>query len=83
MNTFGKIEFKVSDPIVSFCETVIKMFSVKRFAHTPNQSNKLTMICEPIEKSFCEEIEKGYINMDQWNLIKKFNLFEKYSWDIL
>ena len=47
---------KVADPVVSFCETVVETSSLKCFAETPNQRNKLTMLAEPLEKGIAEDI---------------------------
>lgn len=32
-----KIDIKVADPVVSFCETVVETSSLKCFAETPNK----------------------------------------------
>ena len=48
---------QVSDPVVSFCETVVETSSLKCFAETPNKRNKITMISEPLEKGLAEDIE--------------------------
>lgn len=34
---FTEIEIKVSDPVVTFCETVVETSSLKCFAETPNK----------------------------------------------
>jgi len=47
---FTEIEIKVSDPVVTFCETVVETSSLKCFAETPNKENKLTLIAQPLEK---------------------------------
>jgi len=47
---YTEIEIKVSDPVVTFCETVLETSSVKCFAETTNKRNKLTVIAEPLEK---------------------------------
>ena len=54
---YSEIEIKVSDPVVSFCETVVETSSLKCFAETPNRRNKITMISEPLEKGLAEDIE--------------------------
>jgi len=60
--TFSEVEVKVSDPIVSFCETVVETSSIKCFAETPNKKNKLTMVAEPLEKGIAEDIEAGRVS---------------------
>ena len=83
-NLFTEIEIKVSDPVVSFCETVVDSSSVKCFAHTPNNSNKLTFICEPLEKELSLDIEKEKIPIFSLSKENLSNLMrEKYNWDIL
>jgi len=64
---FTEIEIKVSDPVVTFCETVVETSSLKCFAETQNKMNKLTMIAEPLEKGLGEAIEarKVDINWDK------------------
>ena len=42
-------EIKVSDPVVTFCETVSETSSIWCFAQTPNKKNKLTMLAEPLQ----------------------------------
>jgi len=37
--TYSNIEIKISDPCVSFCETVVDTSSIKCSADTPNKKN--------------------------------------------
>ena len=53
---YSEIEVKVADPVVSFCETVVETSSLKCFAETPNQKNKLTMLAEPLDTGIAEDI---------------------------
>ena len=53
---YSEIEVKVADPVVSFCETVVETSSLKCFAETPNQRNKLTMLAEPLDTGIAEDI---------------------------
>jgi len=50
---YAKVEVKVSDPVVSFNETVAEQSSLQCFALTPNKKNKLTMLAEPLDKGGC------------------------------
>ena len=54
---YGDIEIKVSDPSVSFCETVLETSAIKCYAETPNKKNKLTMLANPLEKGLANDIE--------------------------
>ena len=53
---YSEVEVKVADPVVSFCETVVETSSLKCFAETPNQKNKLTMLAEPLDTGIAEDI---------------------------
>lgn len=80
---FTEIEIKVSDPVVTFCETVIETSSLKCFAETPNKKNKITMIAEPLEKGLAEDIENRKVSLD-WDKKRLRNWFQRnYDWDIL
>eukprot|EP01114_Cavostelium_apophysatum_P008768 TRINITY_DN2152_c0_g1_i2.p1 TRINITY_DN2152_c0_g1~~TRINITY_DN2152_c0_g1_i2.p1 ORF type:complete len:970 (-),score=294.30 TRINITY_DN2152_c0_g1_i2:64-2973(-) len=80
---YSEVEIKVSDPVVSFCETVVETSSLKCFAETPNKKNKLTMISEPLEKGLAEDIENGAVSttMEKGKITQFFQT--KYEWDVL
>merc|ERR1712003_48160 len=59
---YSDIDVKVADPVVSFCETVVETSQLKCFSETPNRKNKLTMICEPMEKGLAEDIETNKVD---------------------
>ena len=46
----GGIEIKLSDPVVSFCETVSKSSSFPCTTETPNEKNRITAVAEPLER---------------------------------
>jgi U5 small nuclear ribonucleoprotein component len=80
---YSEIEIKVSDPVVRFCETVVETSSLKCFAETPNKKNKITMICEPLEKEVARDIENMALNI-KWPTKRLGDHFVKaYNWDIL
>uniref|UniRef100_A0A0N5AJ61 Tr-type G domain-containing protein n=1 Tax=Syphacia muris TaxID=451379 RepID=A0A0N5AJ61_9BILA len=80
---FAEIDIKVADPVVTFCETVVETSSLKCFAETPNKKNKLTMICEPLEKGLAEDIETEVVQIG-WNKRRLGEFFQtKYEWDLL
>jgi U5 small nuclear ribonucleoprotein component len=80
---YAEIDIKVSDPVVTFCETVVDTSSLKCFALTPNKKNKLTMICEPLEKGIADDIENSVISVN-WPKVQLGKHFvDSYNWDIL
>ena len=82
-HVYAEIEVKVSDPVVTFCETVVETSSLKCFAETPNARSKLTMIAEPLEKGLAEDIERGAVDI-RWERKRLGEFFQKrYDWDLL
>jgi len=80
---YSEIEIKVADPVVRFCETVVEVSSIKCYAETPNKKNKITMICEPLEKGIAEDIE-NYNILINWSPKQLGSHFMKnYDWDVL
>lgn len=61
---YSEIEIKVSDPSVSFCETVIDTSSIKCYAETPNKKNKLTMTAGPLDNKLADDIENEHISLE-------------------
>lgn len=45
---FSDIEVKISDPVVTFTETVVETSAMACYSDTPNKKNRLTMIAEPV-----------------------------------
>lgn len=80
---FSEIEIKVSDPIVAFSETVIDTSSIACFGNTPNNKNKLTLLCEPLEEGISADIENEIVRID-WEPRDLGDFFKtKYNWDLL
>lgn len=79
---YSEIEIKVSDPIVSFSETVSEISPIKTYAETPNKKNKIAMISGPLDKGLSDDIENGKVSLD-WGKKKLGEFFKKYDWDIL
>ena len=80
---YGEVEIKVSDPCVTFCETIIDTSSIKCTSQTPNKMNKMTFIAEPLDKKLDVDIELEHIDLTQpLDKISKF-FQNQYKWDIL
>ena len=80
---YSGIEIKVSDPCVSFCETVIDTSSIKCTSTTPNQANRLTFIAEPLDKGLDVDIELEHVDL-KWEKDSVGRFFtEQYRWDVL
>lgn len=80
---FSEIEIKVSDPVTTFCETVLETSALKCYADTPNKKNRITMIAEPLERGIAEDIERGRVTMRMTAKERGKFFEEKYQWDLL
>lgn len=69
---YAEVEIKVSEPFVSFAETVADTSSVKCFAETPNKKNQISMISEPLDKGLAEYIDAGMFEMIPNLLVNQF-----------
>jgi len=74
---FAQVEIKVSEPFVTFSETVADTSSVKCVAETPNKKNQIAMIAEPLDKGLAEQIESGMLDLLPNLLVNSF------QWDEL
>lgn len=80
---YSEIEIKVSDPVVTFSETVVDTSSIKCYAETTNKKNRLTMICEPTDNGLNLDIEAGLINMKFDDKYISNFMQDNYKWDLL
>ena len=79
---YARVEVKVADPIVSFCETVVEQ-SIACFGDTPNKKNRLTMLAEPLDKGLAEDVEAGAVDL-AWDRRRIGDFFQaRYGWDLL
>lgn len=64
-NMFSEIEIKISDPSVSFSETVIDTSGMKCYADTANKKNRISALAGPLEKGLMDAIEKELITVER------------------
>ncbi|CAD7965521.1 unnamed protein product [Amoebophrya sp. A25] len=82
---YGDLEIKVSDPIVTFQETVSETSTMKCSAESMNKHNKLFMVCDTLEPAIEADIERGRI-LEHWEVGSKAmrdHFKKEYDWDIL
>jgi U5 small nuclear ribonucleoprotein component len=56
---YAEIEIKVSEPFVSFSETVVDASSIKCVVESANKKNQISMIAEPLDKGLAQYLEQG------------------------
>jgi len=78
---FAQVDFIVSDPVVSYRETVTGTSSQTALAKSPNKHNRLYMEAEPLNDELSNEIEAGKngAKTDPKDRAKIYT--EKYDWD--
>eukprot|EP01135_Chromosphaera_perkinsii_P007717 Nk52_evm6s967 gene=Nk52_evmTU6s967 len=77
----AQIPLKVSDPVVSYRETVTEESEKVCLSKSPNKHNRLYMKAQPFADGLAEDIDKGDINNKQDPKARGRILVDKYEWD--
>jgi len=78
----GGAEIKVSEPVVSFRETVIAESDQVCLSKSPNKHNRLYCVARPLEEGLAEVIDAGTINSREDPKARARKLAEDYGWDV-
>merc|ERR1712070_955354 len=78
---YAQCDFIMSDPVVSYRETVTQESSVTCLSKSPNKHNRLYMTAEPMGEELCKAIEDGPAGPKAEAKDKVKILKEKYDWD--
>merc|ERR1711992_384398 len=78
---YAQCEFIVSDPVVSYRETVTETSSVTCLAKSPNKHNRLYLIAEPMSDELCAAIEDGSCGPKAEAKERARTMREKFDWD--
>merc|ERR1719321_1750372 len=78
---YAQCDFVMSDPVVSYRETVTAESSQQALAKSPNKHNRIYPIAEPIDEELCKDIEEGKAGPKADPKERKKLLKEKYNWD--
>merc|ERR1712161_170164 len=77
---YAQCEFTVSDPVVSYRETVNDTSSVICLAKSPNKHNRIYLTAEPMSDELCNSIEEGKAG-PKAEAKERARLFrEKFEW---
>jgi elongation factor 2 len=74
-------ELKISDPVVSYRETVIAESGVC-LAKSPNKHNRLYCSAVPLDSVLTEHIEKGTITSKEDPKVRARKLVDLFGWDV-
>merc|ERR1719343_793371 len=78
---YAQCEFSVSDPVVSYRETVNEESSQTCLAKSPNKHNRIYLVATPMSDEVCKEIEDGKIGPKAEAKERARILREKFDWD--
>jgi len=78
----GGAPIVVSEPVVSFRETVIAESSQVCLSKSPNKHNRLFVTARPLEEGLAEAIDNNHVTPKDEPKARARLLAEKYNWDV-
>merc|ERR1712066_1157661 len=78
---YAQCEFIVSDPVVSYRETVNELSNQTCLAKSPNKHNRLYLTAEPMSDELCAAIEDGKAGPKAEAKERAKFMREKFDWD--
>merc|ERR1711972_148314 len=78
---YAQCEFTVSDPVVSYRETVSEQSSVTCLAKSPNKHNRIYLEALPMPEEVSKDIEDGKLGPKAEAKERAKVFREKYDWD--
>merc|ERR1719243_213225 len=77
---YAQCDFVMSDPVVSYRETVSQESSQTCLAKSPNKHNRIYLVAEPLDEELCKDIEEGKAGPKADAKERAKLLKEKYEW---
>ena len=81
-NDFMGTEVKVSDPVVSFRETVTEKSATTLLSKSPNKHNRLFVEAEPLSNELTLAIDEGEIKAGADNKLQGRKMADEFGWDV-
>ena len=79
----AKIPLKISDPIVSYRETISEISSQICLSKSPNKLNRLFCRAEPLDENIACEIDSGIIDPKGDTKTRARYLTDTYKWNVM
>ncbi|KAH8592914.1 P-loop containing nucleoside triphosphate hydrolase protein [Bisporella sp. PMI_857] len=76
------VPLRISDPVVSYRETITAKSSITALSKSPNKHNRLYMIAEPLDEEVSKEIEAGKISPRDDFKARARILADDHGWDV-
>lgn len=78
---YAQCDFSISDPVVSYRETVQQESNIMCLSKSPNKHNRLYMKAQPLEDEVSNLIEEGELGAKADPKDRAKTLRDKYSWE--
>jgi len=78
----AQVPLRISEPVVSFRETVTVESNIMCLSKSPNKHNRIFMKATPLEEGFAEDIESGKINARDDPKLRGRVIADTYGWDV-
>jgi len=78
---YAQCDFIVSDPVVSYRETVSEQSGQTCLAKSPNKHNRIYLVAEPMDEELNKAIEEGTVGPKTDPKERAKILTEKFDWD--
>jgi len=73
---------KISEPVVSFCESNSEETTMDIIAKSPNKHNRVYMRCQPLDEKFVLAVDDGTIEPEGDAKIRARKMADEFGWDI-
>jgi elongation factor 2 len=73
---------KISEPVVSFCESNREKTDMDIIAKSPNKHNRVYMRCEPLDEKFVLAVDDGTIEPEGELKVRARKMADEFGWDI-
>merc|ERR1719364_276545 len=80
---YAQCDFVMSDPVVSYRETVSETSSQTALAKSPNKHNRIYLVAEPMDEELCKDIEEGKAGPKAEAKERAKLLKEKHEWEAM
>lgn len=76
------VPLRISDPVVSYRETVSAKSRMTALSKSPNKHNRLYVEAEPLSEELCKDIESGRINPRDDFKARARIMADDHGWDV-
>jgi elongation factor 2 len=78
----GGAEIKISDPVVSFRETVEEESSITCLSKSPNKHNRIFAKAQPLTEEFSQQVDEGKITPKDDPKLRGRYIADTFGWDV-